>query len=93
MKGFVKDPDARLDYAFDWSPWLNGDEISTSNWYADSGGIDIVNGSDSVDDTNTITRIFIEGGTPGENYALKNTITTIGGRTDERTIEIRVRQR
>ena len=53
MKGFVKDPDAILDYAFDWSPWLNGDEISTSDWYVDSGGIDIVNGSGSVDDTNT----------------------------------------
>lgn len=90
MKGFVKDPDATLDYSYDWSPWLNGDEINSSNWTAEAG-ITLVPASQSF--TTTTTRVFVSGGTVGQNYTLTNTITTVGSRTDERSIEIRVRQR
>lgn len=89
MKGFVKDPDAILDYVIDWGPWLNGDEINTSNWTLDSG---ITNSADDTPSTST-TRIFISGGTAGVNYTATNRITTIGGRTDDRSFEVRVRQR
>lgn len=90
MKGFVKDPDATLDYSIDWEPWLDGDLISTSDWVADAG-LTIVNGSKSF--TNTVATVFVQGGTAGQNYNLTNTITTVGSRTDERTITIRVRNR
>lgn len=90
MKGFVKDPEAILDYSVDWGPWLNGDEIETSNWVVDSG-LTIVPASDSK--TTTTTRVFISGGAVGEEYDLKNTITSVGSRTDERTLKIRVRNR
>ena len=88
MKGFVKDPEAILDYSLDWGPWLNGDEIDTSNWTLDSGITRVTD-----DNTTTTTRIFLSGGTAGQNYTVTNTVGTIGGRTDERSFEIRVRQR
>ena len=34
---FTKDPDAVLDYSVDWSLWLAGDEISTSEWLLEEG--------------------------------------------------------
>ena len=92
MKGFVKDPEATLDYSVDWGPWLDGDLISTSNWTIDSP-LTIISASDSVNDTDTITTVYVSGGVAGEEYELKNTITTDGGRTDERTLKIRVRER
>jgi len=90
MKGFVKDPDATLDYSFDWSPWLGADTIVSSSWTAESG-ITIVSASESF--TDTITTLFISGGTVGENYTLKNSITTNASRSDDRSIEIRIRER
>lgn len=90
MRGFVKDPDATLDYSIDWSLWLGTDTISASTWVADSG-ITIVSASESFDTTST--RLFVSGGAPGEKYTLTNQITTAGGKVDERSIEIRVRNR
>ena len=92
MKGFIKDPDATLDYAFDWGPWLDGDVIENSVWTADAG-ITIVPASDSISADQTITTVFISGGTAGQNYNLKNTVTTQAARTDERTVAIKVRNR
>ena len=36
---FTKDPDAVLDYSVDWSLWLAGDEISTSEWLLEEGAL------------------------------------------------------
>ena len=36
---FTKDPDAVLDYSVDWSLWLAGDTISSSEWLLDDGGV------------------------------------------------------
>lgn len=90
MRGFVKDPDAILDYEFNWAPWLGTDTISTSTWIADSG-ITIVPASESH--TTTTTRVFISGGALGQDYNLTNRITTAASRTDDRSIQIRIRQR
>lgn len=90
MKGFIKDPDATLDYSFDWGPWLGNDTIISSTWTVESG-LTIVPASESFDDTTTT--VFITAGAVGENYTLKNNISTNASRTDERSIEIRVRNR
>lgn len=90
MKAFVKDPDATLDYAFDWSQWLSNDTIVSSEWVAESG-ITKVPASESID--GNITRVFISGGAVGESYTLANKITTNASRIDERSIEIKIRQR
>ena len=35
---YPKDPDATLDYGFDWSPWLEEDEtLATSEWILSDG--------------------------------------------------------
>ena len=60
MKGFVKDPDATLDYSFDWSPWLGTDTISTSQWFIDSSGLSIVPASETIYDNSTKTRVFVK---------------------------------
>jgi len=90
MRGFVKDPEAILDYGVNWGPWLNGDEISSSSWTVESPLV-IVPASDSK--TTTTTRVFVSGGDLGAEYDLINTIVTTGSRTDERTLKIRVRDR
>jgi hypothetical protein len=92
MKGFIKDPDATLDYAFDWGPWLDGDVLNGSDWYVDSGTLTKVGGGESWDAAG-LTRCYVQGGTAGENCTIRNRVTTLGGRTDERSIEIRIRNR
>jgi hypothetical protein len=84
-----KDPNAVLDYVIDWgSKWLEaGDEISTSIWTVPTG---ITKDSDSK--TTTTTTIWLSGGTDGESYDIVNRIVTTGGRTDDRTITIIVRE-
>jgi hypothetical protein len=85
----VKDPNALLDYSIDWYDWLNplGDQILTSTWVA-TPGITITT------DTNTLTNttVWLEGGVQGV-YRVTNTIETLGGRRDERSLTIRVQER
>jgi hypothetical protein len=88
MKGFVKDPNATLDYSFDWGPWLDGDTIDTSVWIVESP----IAPTNEANDTTT-TRVFLAGGSHGSNYLITNRITTAGGLTDDRSFEVRVRNR
>ena len=85
---FIKDPDAILDYAVDWSRWLAGDLIAASSWTVPSG-------LSKVAETNTITRaaVWLAGGAAGQAYVVTNRITTVNGRVDERSITIRVEER
>ena len=85
---FVKDPNAVMDYQINWATWLGSDTISTSTWVVASG---ITKVSDSR--TTTATTIWLSGGTDGTTYALTNRIVTAGGRTDDRTINIQVKER
>lgn len=93
MKGFVKDPNATLDYAFDWSPWLGTDTIATSQWTIEPSGLSVVPASETIFDNDTKTRVFVTGGALKEDYVLTNTITTNASRTDERSVQISVRDR
>ena len=90
MKGFVKDPNAILDYSLDWAPWLDGDTLTSSTWVVDSP-LSVVSGSEVFD--NTTTSLFISGGVQGTSYTITNSITTAGGRTDDRSLELRIRNR
>ncbi len=88
---FTKDPDSVLDYTIDWSNWLTAagsDTISSSSWTVGTG---ITEDSDS--NTTTTATIVVSGGTAGTDYDLANKVVTAGGRTVERTITIKVRQR
>ena len=37
LETFVKDPDEKLDYGFDWANALGSDTISASTWVVPSG--------------------------------------------------------
>ena len=80
-----KDPNATKDYEVDWSDWLGGDTISASSWTLPAGIT-----QQSAAFTSTTTTIFLSGGTEGNTYQLLNRITTAGGRSDDRTVELMV---
>lgn len=85
----LKDPDAKLDYGFDWSDWLStGETISTSTWTVPTGMT-----QDSSSNTTTIATVWLSGGTVGITYRLINKIVTSQSRTEERSIDIVVENR
>lgn len=91
MGEFVKDPDAVLDYGFDWTDWLTDTEvISTSTWTVPTG---ITMDSDS--ETTTATKVWLSGGTAGTTYTITNKIVTDSSpaRTEERSHIIMVENR
>jgi hypothetical protein len=83
----TKDNDDALDYAVNWSSWLDpGDRIITSTWYAPSG---LTCSNDSISTDGKKTLVWISGGTgvSSEPAAfIRNKITTAQGRTVTKTI-------
>ena len=88
MESIVKDPDAILDYGFDWSEWLGTDTITASSWAVPAGLTEVADGNST-----TTTVVWLSGGTAGASYTCTNTITTSEGRTDERSLVVMVRER
>lgn len=84
----IKDPDAVLDYTFDWTDWLAGDAIMSYTITVPSG---ITKNSDSEISTGKI-QMFLSGGTAGVTYPIACKISTTT-RTDERTMQIRCEER
>lgn len=80
-----KDPEAVLDYAIDWSAWLDGDTITSSVWEVPAG---LTVGASS--NTTTISTIWLSDGVHGSSYQVKNTIETASGRTDRRSVLLTV---
>jgi hypothetical protein len=87
---FTKDPDAVLDYSVDWFLWLAGDQISSSEWILEAGAT-IQKITDTF--TNSRTVVWLGGGDKGITYLVTNRIVTVGGRTDDRTISVKVEDR
>ena len=99
MIQFQKDPNAVLDYKFDWaaqtngsgsSDWLaNGETIASYTVTAETG---LTKVSDSVTDSNTSVTVWLSGGTADTVYDVTCHIVTSAGREDDRTMKIVVRQ-
>jgi len=85
---FEKDPDETLDFPFNWKPELNGDTIFTSTFLLPDGLTQV--SSANTSDTATI---FVSGGSSDVIYRITNRITTVGGRTRDRTIRVLVTDR
>ncbi len=84
-----KDPDATLDYVWDWTAWLaDAETISTVTWLVPDG-ID----EDSTSNTDTTATIWLSGGTLGSAYEITCRITTNQGRIDDRSKRIIVKSR
>lgn len=91
IKTWTKDPEATLDYTIDWDQddWLGSDTITgTPTWTVPSGLT-----LSSQSNTTTAATAWISGGTADNDYDVECKITTTGGRTDERTIRLQVRER
>jgi hypothetical protein len=87
----LKDPDAVLDYPFDWTAWLpEGDTIATA-----TGAIvgTAVLDSCDVDGDGLIVTPFVSGGAAGETCTLTVHIVTTEGREDDRTIYLKIKER
>ena len=85
----LKDPSAVLDYAFDWTKWLaTGETITDHTITADTGIV-----VDSSTENAGIVTVWLSGGEAGTNYRVACKIVTSAGRTDERTIWIKVTNR
>lgn len=87
----VKDPNAVLDYVFDWTSWLDAlpDTLSSHSAAIESGSGAI---NSSTINGKTVV-VWVSGGVVGETIALRCRITTAGGRTDDRTVYIKVKER
>lgn len=87
----IIDPDAILDYRWDWTAWLaDGETISSVDWIVPDG----ITKDDtrSTHDATTAT-IWLSGATLGKSYNITCRITTSQDRTDDRTITLRCRER
>ena len=86
---YTKDPSAILDWAYDWTDWLAAAETITDHTITADTGITV---DSSTGDAGKVT-VWLSGGTAGINYKVACLITTSAGRTDERTIWIKVVER
>ena len=93
MSVYVKDPAAVVDYTVDWGAgYLSAETVSVSSFSiepVESGGL-AVEASSSDGQTASVT---LSGGIAGHLYRVTNQISTSGGRTDERSLTIRIAQR
>lgn len=93
---FVKDPDSRLNYGFDWSDYLGDLPITQSTWEL-NGDATVSNDGEAVGgETNQQTEIWLTGGSAGSTVWITNRVTagTGGGQIiDDRTLEITILQR
>jgi len=85
----LKDPSAVLDWAFDWTDWLATGETITDHTITADTGITV----DSSTELDGKVTVWLSGGTAGINYKVACKITSTAGRTDERTIWIKVTDR
>jgi hypothetical protein len=87
---YIHDPNAVLDYAVDWASWLpDGDSITSHSLAVESG--DVVKDSDGI--AGAVVTAWISGGTNGTDATVRYRVTTAQGRTDDRTIYLKVRSR
>jgi hypothetical protein len=89
---FVLDPDAVLDFAFDWSSWLGAGEHITAHTITAPAGLTV----QSHSETGGIVTVWLTGGVVpavARLYLVTCHVTTNEGRQDDRSIRVDVRNR
>ena len=92
MSFYLKDPEARVDFAIDWALYLDGQTIVASAWSVDpdeDGGIAV--DENSFEPARTAARL--SGGVLGRSYWVSNLVTLSDGSADSRSIILRVEER
>lgn len=93
---FVKDPDATVDFAVDWSEWLAGDTITTSVWLVPEGLVPaglVEEASPAASVVGDVATVWLSGGVAGTSYTVTNRVTTAAGRVDDRSFPVAVQHR
>ncbi len=81
-----KDPDAKLNYGWNWSAWLGTETIASSVWTVTAGPV--LSGATF---NATSTSVLMAGGVVGEVHTLSNRITTApSGLIDELSITVTI---
>ena len=90
MKTFAKDPDARLDYTVDWTAFLTGSSDTVSTYSFVSPSVDLTFEDEAMLDG--MHTIFISGGTLNEVYLVTSRIETTGGRINDSSFRLLIRE-
>ena len=88
----IKDPNAVLDYTVDWTAWLAeiADTIATRTIIVPSG---IICDSSVITGANLKVTAWLSGGTVGQTYQVTYRITTAGGRTEDRSFFVKIKEK
>ena len=93
MTMVVKDPDARIDYEFEWgAAYPDGQAVMTSAWTCapdEAGGVAVAAASHDL----VKTVVTLAGGIAGHVYRVSNRVTMSDGQIDERSLTLRVEER
>lgn len=85
------DPDAKLDYAIDWTSWLqSGETITTATWTR--GPVAVGDLTPMTHSTPSVVAgraiVWIEGGTTDSLYTFTVHVVTSAAREDDRTLRL-----
>lgn len=89
----IKDPAARLPFTVDWTAWLanEGDTAASATWIVPTGLVQESSPAPSLADGKAT--VWLSGGTAGTEYLVTCRLTTTGGRLDDRSFRVSVRDR
>jgi len=88
---FDHDPQARLDYGWDWASWLGDGETITAHTVTASGAGGVVVESSAVIGGQVVA--WISGGVVARQSSVTVHIVTSEGRADDRTLRLDVKER
>ncbi len=92
MSLFVKDPQAQIDHAIDWSAWLAGQTLAASEWRVEpdeAAGVTVEAAAFEAQRSSA----RLTGGRLGRVYRLTNRVTLTDGQVADRSVTIRVEER
>lgn len=91
MSGTIlfKTPDERLDFDVDFTRWLPAGDALASSVNTISGGTATI---DTAEVSNTVVKLWIEGGAADETNDVKVVATTAEGRVCEACFRLRIKE-
>lgn len=87
---WTHDPDAHLDYTWDWTAWLAEAETITT---AEIIAVDGITATDTGHDDTSVTTWVTTTLEPGKHGRITCRITTSAGRVDDRSITLQISDR
>lgn len=85
-----KDPDSVLDWEWDWATWLPaGDTIASGTIIITPAGLTL----NSSSNTSSSFIMWLSNGVSGILYDVTNRIWTTGGRKEDSTIFVRIKEK